>query len=268
MPFLNDITLGQYYPGNSFLHRLDTRSKLYAGLLFMTGLLISYKISSLLMFAGLIVIGIYFSGIELINYLRNLKSFFWIFLITFLTHAFLTKGVVFLKIPILSIDVTVEGVVYGLSYSVRLAVLIFFTALLTFTTTPIELTDSLEKFLSPLKRLKVPVQEFVLMIALTLRFIPILISEAQRIRNAQLCRGMALQGSLKRKVQNIIPIILPLFVSAIRRAEDLAVAMEARNYQGAAGRTSYTLLVFSARDYGLVLLASFVFIISIFLRFL
>lgn len=253
MGFLNDITLGQYCPGNSFLHTLDPRSKLIASLLFMTGLLLSNSISLILLLGGICVVGIYFSEMPIKIISKNLKPFFWLFLITFAIHLLTTKGETILTVPFLGLSVTEEGFFNGITYSLRIVFLITFAALLSLTTAPIELTDSLERLFSPLKKLKVPVHEFALMMTLSLRFIPILIQEAERIKNAQLSRGVSLQGSLPRRVKNIIPMILPLFISAFRRAEDLAVAMEARHYVGGEGRTNYRRLVFKRADFGLLI---------------
>lgn len=252
MAFLRDITLGQYYPADSFLHRLDPRSKLLASLIFMTCLLLPVRLNSILLQAGICVLGFYFSRIPAKMIIRNLKPFLWLFLITFGIHLFTTKGNAVVSIPFFGIKATEQGLLNGISYSIRLSLLIIFAALLTMTTAPIELTDSLDKLLSPLKRFRLPVHEFVLMITLALRFLPILIREAERIKNAQLSRGASLEGSLLQRVKNIVPMILPLFISAIRRAEDLAVAMEARHYVGGEGRTSYRKLAFSGGDYSLL----------------
>ncbi|MFQ5676509.1 MAG: energy-coupling factor transporter transmembrane component T family protein [bacterium] len=255
MAFLNDITLGQYYPGNSLLHRLDPRSKLCVGLILMTGLLLTHKLSLTLFFLGICLFGLTISGIPAQRILRNLKPFFWLFLITLAIHLLTTKGHEVIRIPLIGVGVTKEGFLNGLSYSLRLGLLVIFATFLTMTTAPIELTDGLEKIFSPLRRFKVPVHEFVLMMTLSLRFLPILILEAQKIKNAQLSRGVSLDGNLLQRVKNIAPMILPLFVSAIRRAEELAVAMEARHYVGGDGRTSFRKLQFEQRDFGMIAFA-------------
>lgn len=256
MAFLTDITLGQYYPGNSFLHRLDPRSKLLASLLFMTCLLLSNNWTLLGLHTGVCLLGIYFSKIPIQIILKNLKPFFWLFLITFAIHGLTTKGTALVDVPLLGLTVTQEGVFHGFSYSFRLALLIIFAALLTLTTEPIELTDSLEKLFAPLNRFKVPVHEFGLMMTLSLRFLPILLREGERIKNAQLSRGISLEGNIIRRVRNIAPMVLPLLVSAIRRAEDLAVAMEARHYVGGGQRTCFQKLEFGKRDVCLALFAT------------
>jgi energy-coupling factor transport system permease protein len=185
------------------------------------------------------------SRVPLRIFARNLKWFLLLFVITF--------GIHFLEIhfdagwPYLGFSET--GLFTGLVYTSRLALLIIFAALLTLTTVPIELTDGVEKLLGPLRRFKVPVHEFALMMTLALRFIPILIQEAERVKNAQLSRGATLQGSLASRVRSIIPMAMPLFLSAIRRADELAIAMAARHYTGGEGRTSYQRFAFERADY-------------------
>ncbi len=251
MAFLNDITLGQYYPGNSFLHRLDPRSKLFASLIFMFCFLLTNDILLILIQGCVFILATYLSKIPAKVITKNLKCFFWLFLITFCIHIF--EFNLSHSFPFLNFKVTEQGILIGLVYTLRLVLLIVFAALFTLTTTPIELTDSLEKLFSPLKRFKLPVHEFTLMMTLSLRFIPILIYETERIKNAQLSRGASLEGRLLQRVQNIIPMLIPLFISAIRKADELAVAMEARNYMGGTGRTNYNQLVLKRGDFGLII---------------
>lgn len=253
MGFLNDITIGQYYPDNSFLHKLDPRSKLFASLILMTSLLLSSKITLILPFGVLCIIAVYFSKLPFKFIAKNLKPFFLLFLITFFIHLLTTEGRTIFMIPFVGLNITEQGFLNGISYSIRLGFLILFAALLTMTTSPIELTDGLERLLRPLKRFKIPVHEFALMMTLSLRFIPILIREAERIKNAQLSRGASLEGNLLQRIRNIIPMVLPLFISAFRRADDLAMAMEARHYMGGKGRTNFRQLAFKQRDFGLLI---------------
>ncbi len=240
MAFLKDITLGQYYPGNSYLHRLDPRSKLLTSLILMTGLLVSHNWTLILLEIGVCLLAVGFSKVPIGVFMRNLKWFVWLFLITFAIHA---------------LDLSEEGLRAGLLYTVRLVLLIVFAALLTLTTVPVALTDGLERLLAPLRRFKLPVHEFAFMMTLALRFIPILIQEGERVKNAQLSRGASLEGPLMRRIRNMIPMLLPLFISAIRRADDLAIAMAARNYTGGEGRTSYSQLVLCQADYITVMLS-------------
>ncbi len=257
MPLLRDMTLGQYYPGNSFLHCLDPRSKLISIVTLMTCLFISMEVDVLIAGGSLLTLGIARSGLPAGAIFRNLRPFVWLFFITFLVHALTTPGQPLFDF---GMPVTREGLVSGLGYSMRLSFLILVAALFTLTTPPIELTDALDKLFSPLKRLKVPVHELVLMASLSLRFLPILVNEAGRVKNAQLSRGATLDGRLLARVKAMVPMILPLFVSAIYRAEALALAMEARSYTGGKDRSSYRELTFGRNDF-LALGCSFLFLV-------
>lgn len=247
---LKDITLGQFYAAKSIVHRCDPRSKIIASLFLMTGLLMVDTASSLILFSMLVFSGIYFSNIPLDFFLKNLKPFLWFILFTFGVHSFFTTGTVLLDLKIF--EITKEGLINGTLFSARFVLLILLTGLLTFTTSPLDLTDGLEKLLSPLKKIKLPVQEFVLMLTLTLRFIPILIAEVERLKNAQLSRGISFNVKLTQRIRNIGSMILPLVISSIQRADELAIAMESRNYLGGASRSSYRILNFAIRDHLLV----------------
>ena len=264
MSAINDITLGQYIPGDSFLYRLDPRTKLISVVLFMTSLLVSLDPVVLAVFLVLSLLMVFYSGLSLKLLFRNLRPFLWLFALTLFIHIFWTKGQ-----PLVTLAgklvITREGIQLGFIYMLRLVLLILFAAVLTITTSPIELTDALDEILSPLKRLKLPVHEIVLMLTLSLRFIPTLLQEAQRIRNAQISRGASFEGSIKKKVQSIIPIILPLFISAFRRADELALAMDARCYSGGEGRTCYQRLAFSGKDFTVMLFSVCILILSVFL---
>lgn len=249
MAFLTDISLGQYYPGDSFVHRLDPRTKLIAIFCFMTALLVSFKPIVLIGFAVLLIIIIAGSRLPIALVLKNIRPFIWLFLLTVLVHLFLTQGHVIYTVPIFKFEITREGLSLGLIYSVRLILLIIVAALLTLTTSPIELTDALEKMFGPLKRFRVPTHEIVMMLTLSLRFIPTLLEEALRLKNAQMSRGATFDGSLIQRLKSIIPLILPLFISAFRRADDLALAMDSRCYTGGEGRTSFRKLEFKTADY-------------------
>lgn len=255
MAWLKDITLGQFYPGDSLLHRLDPRSKLVASLIFMTCVLVALTPSLMFLYAILCLFAVVFSRVPTSHILRSLKPFSWLFLVTFAIHLFATAGTPFFgNTPLLS-AITREGLANAIVFTYRLGLLLMLAAVFTLTTAPVEIADSLERLLAPLQQVKFPVHEFVLMVSIALRFLPILVNEALRVKNAQLSRGLALQGSLAQRVKGALPMILPLFVSAIRRAEDLAVAMEARGYVTCADRTSYRRLEFAAADYGLLALA-------------
>lgn len=256
MALNNDITLGQFYPGDSVLHRLDPRSKLVASLIFMTCVLLAVTPLLILCYAVLCLSAVVVSKIPPANILGSLKPFSWLFLVTFGIHLFTTGGVPLFGDSALGITLTREGLVKAFVFTSRLGLLLVLAGVFTMTTTPVEIADSLDRLLAPLKRLKLPVNEFVLMVSIALRFLPILVNEANRVKSAQLSRGLSLQGNLVRRVKSMLPMILPLFVSAIRRAEDLAVAMEARSYVSGAERTSFRRLKFGAGDYGLLVLVA------------
>jgi energy-coupling factor transport system permease protein len=252
MAFFNDITLGQYYPADSFVHRLDPRAKLLAALVTMSGLLLSYNYLIIMGMAFILALAVKSAKIPFSVMVRNLRPFLWLFAITWLIHLFWTSGRVLWLVPGTSVSITREGVQLGGLYVARLALLIVYAALLTLTTSPIELTDALEKISRPLKRWGVPTHELSLMLTLSLRFIPTLLEEAQRIRNAQLSRGARFSGSLRHRIRGLLPLMVPLFVSAFRRADELALAMDARCYTGGEGRTVYTRLRLGSSDYAVM----------------
>jgi len=259
MPILSDITLGQYYPVDSFVHRLDPRTKLMVILIGMTSLLLGHQLYGLLFLAVFISIAVQLSRIPWRLMLRNLRPFLWLFIITVFIHILFSEGTTIFKIPIIQLEVTREGLFNGTTYSIRLALLIIFAALLTLTTSPIELTDALEMMFSPFKRLGMPTHELTMMMTLSLRFIPTLIMEADKLRKAQVSRGIGFDGNIIRRLKNVVPLILPLFMSVFRRADELALAMDARCYTGGDGRTRYKELVFNKNDYFVLIGASVIF---------
>ncbi|MBN1466605.1 energy-coupling factor transporter transmembrane protein EcfT [candidate division KSB1 bacterium] len=253
MALLTDISLGQYYPGNSFVHHLDPRTKLICVLCLMTALLVTVNPFILLGFAMVTLVFSAISRLPLALVLKNLRPFVWLFALTVLVHLFWTPGRVVATLPVVHAVITDQGLLLGLIYSVRLVVLIILAALLTLTTSPIELTDALEKMLGPLKRFRMPTHEIVMMLTLSLRFIPTLIEEAQRLKNAQVSRGASFDGPLVQRIKSVVPLILPLFISAFRRADDLALAMDSRCYTGGEGRTSFRRLKFKPADYAVLI---------------
>jgi len=263
MVLANDITLGQYFPGNSFVHKLDPRTKLISVLAFMTGLLAfqSAKIFFLYLLVSIVII--VGSALPLRLVLGNLKPFIWLFALTILIHLFGSQGEVWFKIPWIGLTASLHGLYMGTVYAVRLALLIIIAVILTLSTSPIELTDGLDKLFSPLKRVGVPTQEIVMMLTLSLRFIPTLLEEAQRLKNAQISRGVSFEGSFFQRIKNIIPLVLPLFVSAFRRADELANAMDSRCYTIGVARTRYKQLVLSFADYA-VMAGSFLILLLTF----
>ncbi len=180
------------------------------------------------------------SRLRIILALKNLRPFVWLFLITVLLHLFFTKGTAFVEVPLLHIQIAVaqDGLVRGLYYILRIATFVVIAALLTLTTSPMALTDAIESFLRPFRCIGVPAHEIAMMLSISLRFIPILIDEADRIQKAQMSRGSRFDGKLIQRIKNIFPIIIPLFLSTFRRANDLALAMDARCYRGGEGRSS------------------------------
>lgn len=178
----------------------------------------------------------------------NFRPFTILFVLTIGLHSFFTPGKILLQIPFVNMKITYEGIYQGIFYTVRIGLLILIASLLTLTTSPMALTDAIERFLSPFRRIGIPDHEIALMISISLRFIPTLIEEADRIRKAQLSRGSRFDGSLIRRLQSIIPIVIPLFISTLRRANDLAIAMDARCYRGGEGRTKYDILKFRIQD--------------------
>ena len=246
---LKDITLGQFFPGNSVIHRLDPRTKLimlvvYIVALFSAASWISYGVC----FAFLAVC-IAVSTIPLKSILKGMKPLIMILVFTGLLNLFFTAGETVL-VKFWVITITLEGVVRAIFMTVRILMLITCTFLLTYTTSPIALTDGLESLMSPLKVIKVPVHELSMMMCIALRFIPTLIEETDKIMCAQKARGADFEtGSLMDKAKALIPILVPLFISAFRRADELATAMECRCYQGGEGRTKMKLLRYHREDF-------------------
>ncbi len=264
MVLFHDLTFGQYVPGNSFIHKLDPRTKLIASLILMTCFLLSDKLLNMFLFTGICTVTMFLTKISIRIILGNLRSFLWLVIFTFSLHLLLTPGEQLINIPFVGLVVTQQGLANGLLYSLRIMLLLVLAVMLTMTTTPIELADSIEKLGSPLKKLQIPVQEFALMLTLSLRFVPILLREAETIKEAQLSRGLLLETNVLQKIKNIIPMIIPLFVSSIRRAEDLAVAMEARSYTGSQGRTNYKKYTFTGNDFKTLAVSCSVFGIVLF----
>ena len=248
---LKDITLGQYFPGNSLLHRFDPRSKIIFTVLFIAAIflckgLVSYGITLLIL---LMMIGI--SKVQPRVFLKGMKPVVFIVVCTAILNLFYTSGTVLWSWGILKI--TEEGIWKAVFMVLRILMLIACTLLLTYTTSPILLTDGLEKLLRPLKKLHFPVHELSMMMSIALRFIPTLIQETDKIISAQKARGADFDsGNLIQKAKALIPILIPLFISSFRRAEELAIAMECRCYHGDEGRTSLRQLRYAGRDYGLI----------------
>ena len=244
---LREVTLGQYYPVDSVIHRLDPRVKLLGTVLFLISLFI---VKSWIMYgvaAVALAILIKISNVPFRCMTRGLKSIVILLLISVSFNLFLTPGEVLVQVWILKI--TREGLHIALMMGARLILLVLGSSLMTLTTTPNQLTDGLEKGLGALKKVGVPVHEISMMMSIALRFIPILIEETDKIMKAQQARGADFEsGNLLQRAKAMVPILVPLFISAFRRANDLAMAMEARCYHGGEGRTKMKPLRYAARD--------------------
>ena len=242
---LKDVTLGQYFPGNSVVHRLDARTKIilvivYIAALFQANGWIGYAAVTLITF-----LCIKLSTIPFKSLFKGLKPMVFIIVLTALLNIFYTQGT-----PVLpGWPITREGIERAVQMVLRISLLITGTFLLTYTTSPMELTDGLERLLNPLKKLRVPVHELTLMMSMALRFIPTLIEETDKIMSAQKARGADFEtGSLVQRAKALLPVLVPLFVSAFRRADELAVAMESRCYHGGDGRTRMKQMKLSGID--------------------
>jgi energy-coupling factor transport system permease protein len=250
---LKDITLGQYFPGSSLAHRLDPRTKLMLTVLYIVILFCATSFVSYGLVAALLAVGVKVSGVAPKALVRGLKPILFIICFTAVLNLFYTPGDELASFWIFTI--TRQGVATAFFMVLRITMLIMGTFLLTYTTSPIALTDGLESLLGPLKKLKVPVHELAMIMSIALRFIPTLIEETDKIMSAQKARGADFEsGSLLDRARALVPVLVPLFISAFRRADELAVAMECRCYHGGQGRTKLHVLRYQARDY-LVLLA-------------
>ena len=244
---LRDITVGQYYPADSVIHKLDPRTKLFATLLFIISVFSFDGIVGFIVMTAFLFGVIALSKVPLSFMLRGLKAIMILLVIAGLFNLFLTPGQVLWSIW--KIHITREGLRNAVLMTIRMIYLIMGSSVMTLTTTPNQLTDGLEKALKPLQKINVPVHEIAMMMSIALRFIPILIEETDKIMKAQMARGADFEtGGLVKKAKNMVPLLVPLFVSAFRRANDLALAMEARCYVGGEGRTKMMPLVYHKVD--------------------
>jgi len=244
---LKDITLGQYYPVDSVLHRLDPRTKLAGTLVFLVSLFVTKSIYGYALATVFLAVCILLSRVPFKFLTRGLKAILILLVISVSFNIFLTDGTVIFQIG--PLKATWEGLKLAAFMAVRLIYLVVGSSLLTLTTTPNHLTDGLERSLGFLKKIKVPVHEISMMMSIALRFIPILVEEADKIMKAQTARGADFEtGGLVKKAKAMVPLLVPLFISAFRRASDLAMAMEARCYHGGDGRTKMKPLRYHRRD--------------------
>lgn len=265
---LRDITLGQYYRTESVIHALDPRVKIVGTFSFIISLFLVKNFIGYVIAGLFLVICIKLSNVPPKFIFRGMKAIFFLLMITMVFNLFLTPGE-----PLVSfwkIQITREGLKLAIMMGVRLVFLITGSSLMTLTTTPNNLTDGLEDLLKPLKKVRVPVHEISMMMSIALRFIPILMEETDKIMKAQMARGADFEsGSIMNRAKSLVPLLVPLFISAFRRANDLAMAMEARCYRGGEGRTKMKPLVYKRMDvYGLAIIFGYVVCCLVFGRIL
>lgn len=262
---IRDITIGQYYPAKSVVHRLDPRVKLICTLLYLISLFLFSSIPGYLVATVFLICVIHISKVPFSYIVKGLKPVIMLLMITVLFNLFLTRqGDVLFHAWIFTI--TEDGLRTAVYMAIRLVYLIIGSSLMTFTTTPNELTDGIEAVLHPLNKIHVPVHEIAMMMSIALRFIPILLEETDKIMKAQLARGADFEsGNILQRAKSMVPILVPLFVSAFRRANDLAMAMEARCYRGGDGRTKMKPLRYKSRDYAayIIVIAYVVAVVAI-----
>mgnify|MGYP002516886785 FL=1 len=257
---LRDITLGQYYQTESVIHRLDPRVKLAGTLLFIISLFFFRNFIGYLVAALFLALVIGLSHVPFRFMVKGMRAVVFLLLITVVFNLFLTPGEAL--VSIWKLTITKEGLATAVTMAVRLTMLIIGSSIMTLTTTPNNLTDGLEKGLRPLKLFKVPVHEVAMMMSIALRFIPILLEETDKIMKAQIARGADFEsGNLIRRAKALVPLLVPLFISAFRRANDLAMAMEARCYRGGDGRTKMKPLIYKRRD-GIAYICILVYLVA------
>ncbi|KRL97878.1 energy-coupling factor transporter transmembrane component T family protein [Liquorilactobacillus satsumensis] len=263
---MNKIILGRYIPGASFVHRLDPRSKLILSFFFIVVIFFANNVQSYLLLGVFTLFCVYLSKISLAFFIKGVRPLIWLILFTVVLQIFFTRGgQVYWQFGPFS--VTHFGLVNGGFVFCRFVLIIFMSTLLTLTTAPLEIASALEALMLPLKKFKVPVYEISLMISIALRFVPTLMDETEKIMNAQRSRGVNFgEGSLIKQLKAVVPLLIPLFVGAFNRAEDLATAMEARGYRGGEGRTKYRVHFWKRRDTLSCVLFGLLTLLLLFLR--
>ncbi len=239
---IKDITMGQYFPGNSIIHRLDPRMKIIMVIIYIAALFTAKSYVSYAVMLGFLITCIAISKIKFKTLLKGMKPLILIVIITGFLNLFLTDGehVIF---QVWRLKLTWEGIRTAAFMVLRLTMLVMGTFLLTYTTSPLALTDGIERLLNPLKKIKVPVHELAMMMSIAIRFIPTLVEETDKIMSAQKARGASFDtGNILQRAKALLPLMVPLFVSAFRRADELAIAMESRCYHGGVGRTRMNVL--------------------------
>lgn len=258
---ISDITIGQYFPGNSPIHKMDSRMKIVLTIALVVSIFICKSVFSLLLVVLAAVGLVFISKIPIKTVLKSIKPLVIIICITAVLNLFYGDGEALVQIG--KLKITLDGIITAVFMAVRIITLVVISSLLTYTTSPTELTDGLERLLKPLKVLKVDVHSISMTMTIALRFIPTLIEEIQKIMSAQKSRGAEMDsGGLIHRAKALIPVLIPLFVSAFRRANELAYAMECRCYRGGQGRTKMKIMKLEARDYiSLVIVIVFIALI-------
>ena len=245
---LRDITIGQYYQTESVIHKLDPRVKVGGTLLYIISLFLFENVWGYVLAALFLGLVIKLSHVPFRFMVRGMKAILFLLVLTLVFNLFLTPGEALVTFG--KLKITKEGIVMAVRMALRLSFLIIGSSIMTLTTTPNNLTDGMEKLMGPLKIFKVPVHEVAMMMSIALRFIPILMEETDKIMKAQIARGADFEsGGLIKRAKSLVPLLVPLFISAFRRANDLAMAMEARCYRGGEGRTKMKPLIYKRRDY-------------------
>ena len=264
---LKDITLGQYYPTDSRIHRLDPRVKIMFTFVFMITIFMIDQFYPFRLIVAFLALLSKSSGVPGKFLMKGVKPLWPLLLITFLINALLTQGEILWSIGF--IKVTYEGLRLGLFMIIRLVLLIVGTSLLTLTTSPIELTDGIEKLLNPFKKIGLPAHEIAMMMTIALRFIPTLLEETDKIMKAQMARGADFESrNIVERAKSLVPLLVPLFISAFRRADELAMAMESRCYRGGEGKTRMNEISMSRSDYSAFIVSTAVMILIACTRFL
>ncbi|KNF08051.1 energy-coupling factor transporter transmembrane protein EcfT [Gottschalkia purinilytica] len=264
---IKNITIGQYFPGDTVIHNLDPRIKIISVFLFIISLFFINSFYPYIFVALFILSVMKLSRVPIRYVLKGLKPLLILISITFAINVFMTKGEILFEIG--PLDITKEGLIQATFMALRLILLVIGTTLLTLTTSPISLTDGIEKLLSPFSKIGVPAHELAMMMTIALRFIPTLLEETDKIMKAQMARGADFEsGNIIRRAKSLVPLLVPLFISAFRRADDLAMAMEARCYRGGENRTRMKQLKLEKRDYVAMFITLLLLAIIIVYRFI
>ncbi len=264
---LNSILVGQYIPSESFLHRLDPRTKILSMVIMVIAVFTVRQPHEIIMLLAFTFAAYYFSGLRFMHLYRGMRPLLWLIYFTFILHVLLNKqGELWLDLYIFSIYS--EGVIQGLLISVRLFIVLFFSTLLTLTTAPLTLTEGVETLMSPFKKI-LPVHEIALMLTISIRFIPTILRETDKLLKAQTARGGSIgKGSILKQIPHIVALMIPLLVMSFKRAEELATAMEARGYRGSEGRSKFKQLHFHWRDYIVTTMILSVIVVVVYGRFI